>query len=203
MSSVTDIWNLALVMLGSSARVTSTSDEGKASSVFNAIYEPLRDAELAAHPWSFAIKRAALAASATAPAYDWDVSYPLPADYLRVVEVGEWWAFYDTDYVPRFDVEADNATGRMAVVCNETAPLNVRYVYRVTNSGLFAPLFVTALAAKLAETGCESLTQNPQKRQLATAEYERTIAKAKRTNAIEKPPQQFADGPWVRAMKGF
>lgn len=193
MASVVQICNQALTKLGA-ARITDLLDDTRNARVMNAIYETKRDAELSAHPWTFAIKRAQIPALSTAPAFQWTKSYPLPSDCLRLVQVGEDYTFYDSDGGELFQVEGNS------ILTDEESPLDVRYVYRVTSTGLFSPLFIEALACRLAAEGCEEITQNASKREAAWAEYKQAIREAKRVNAIEQPPQRQPDLSWVRAL---
>lgn len=193
MASSVQIANLALTKLGA-ARITDLADNTRNARVMNAIFDEKRDAELASHPWTFAIKRAQIPALSAAPAFQWARQYPLPSDYLRLVQIGEDYTFYDSNSGPLFQVEGN------AILTDEASPLDVRYVYRVTSTGLFSPLFVEALACRLAAEGCEEITQNAAKQEGVWAQHMRAIREAKRVNAIEQPPQQPQDLSWVRAM---
>lgn len=196
MSSSVQICNLALTALGA-ARIASLSDDTKQARALNAIFDMTRDAELSAHPWTFAIKRASIPASSTAPAFGWTKTYPLPSDSLKLVQVGDSFVFYDSgDTGGLFDVEVGS------VLTDQTSPLQIRYVYRVTNSGLFPELFGRALAAKLQYLVAEELTQNVTKKAEALQAYQLSIKEAKRANNIERPPQRVGDLSWVRALTG-
>jgi hypothetical protein len=194
MSSTIEICNLTLTGLGA-ARITSLSDDSKQARALSAIFDSTRDAELVAHPWSFAIARASLPASSTPPAFGWDRAFPLPADCLHLVQVGDSFSYYDSDAAGAgFDVEGG------AVLTDAVSPLLVRYVCRVTNSGLFPPMFVRSLACRMKFELAEELTQNLSKKEAAWAEYKDSIREAKRANVIERPPQTVPDLSWVRAM---
>ena len=195
MASTVQICNQALSKVGA-ARIIDLLDDTKNARILNAIFDIKRDAELAAHPWTFAIKRAEIPALSTAPAFGWLYSYPLPSDFLRLIEVGNETNLYDTDSGARFQVEGGS------ILCDEASPLQIRYVYRVTNTGLFSALFVEALACRLAAEIAEELTQNSGKRDMAWAEYKEAIKQARRVNAIEQPPNKQPDLSWVRAMTG-
>ena len=199
MASQVEIVNQALTKIGA-ARITSMSDPGKSAAVMSAIYDIKRDAELSANPWTFSIKRVQIPASSTAPSFGWAYSYPLPADYLSMVEVGQNFTFYSSDLGPLFTLESDPATGGMAILSDESSPIDVRYVYRVTTPGLFSPLFTEALACRLAAEACEEITQSTSKRELAWEEYRRALRNARRVNAIEQPPQPSPNSSWVRAL---
>lgn len=193
MASQIEICNQALTKIGS-ARITSLADTSKQAKTLAAIYNIKRDAELAAHPWTFALARASLPASTTVPVFGWTKQYPLPAGYLRMVEVGENYVLYN-ETAEMFQIEG------ASILCNEGSPLRIRYVQRVENAGLFSPLFVEAFACRLAAEVAEDLTQSTSKREAAWQEWDRAIKLAKRTNAIELPPRPIADTAWWQANR--
>lgn len=199
MASLVEICNNALTKLGES-RIVAITDDTKPARALNAVWDMKRDAELAAHPWTFAIRRAALPAAVDTPEFGWDYQFPLPSDYLRLVEVGENMVLYMGDTTPYFQVEGIS-TG-MAILCDETAPLNVRYVSRVEDCGLWSPLFCELMACRLAADLCEELSASDSKRQRALEEHKATLILARRANAIEQPPQPTVETAWVRAMRG-
>ena len=84
MASVVDICNRALQKLGAES-ITSLTQNTENARACNSCFEFLRDAELRAHPWNFAIKRAQLAADLTPPEFGYDLRYQLPSDYLRLL----------------------------------------------------------------------------------------------------------------------
>lgn len=132
-----DICNRALAMIGSDP-ITSIDGTERAADLCRRLYPQLRDELTAAHPWNFATQRASLAASATAPGWEFTTAFPLPADCLRVWKIQSW------DPLDPWRVEAGS------LVCNLTGPLNIQYIARVTDATQFAPGFVGALAARLA-----------------------------------------------------
>jgi hypothetical protein len=196
-ASQVGIVNQALVKNGA-ARITSLSDTTKQARTMSAIYDVKRDAELAAEPWTFAIKRVQLPASSTAPDYGWAYAYPLPADYLKLVEVGEDYVFYDSDTGALFQIESTDSG--LAIFTDQASPLKIRYVKRVTNPGIYPALFVEAFACRLAAETCEDLTQSLSKRDALWVERKRAISDAKRSNAIEQPPRQRPPSSWLRAL---
>ena len=198
MTSEVGICNQALIKVGA-ARITALTDDTKQARLLNSIYETKRDAELSANPWTFATKRAQIPASAVAPAFGWAYAYPLPSDFLTLVEVGENYSFYDSDAGALFSIEIDS-NGSPAILTDQTSPLDVRYIYRVTNTGLFPALFVEALACRLAAEACEELTQSSSKREAAWAERKQAIREARRVNAIQQPPRKLPPGSWERAL---
>lgn len=197
MASQVEICNQALTKAGA-ARIVSLLDDTESARVLSAIYNVKLEAELAAQPWTFAIKRAQIPASSTAPVFGWGYQYPLPADYLAMVEVGENYTFYDTDAGALFQIEGSEAG--TVIATDQGSPLNIRYVRKVTTPGLYPALFVEAFACRLAAEICERITQNLSKRQLAWDERKQAIREARRVNAIEQPPRQVPPSSWLRAL---
>lgn len=195
MASQTDILNIAMVKIGG-PNITAIDDGTEAARILNRIYTSCLEAELAAHPWTFATTRALIPADAVAPVFGWKVSYPLPADYLKLVAINDNWLFYG-GCGPGYAIE-----GR-AILTDLGSPLKVRYVRRLTNAGIFSPGFVQAFACRLAAESAEAITQNLGKRQEAWVERKAAVHEAKRSNDIELPPQQSPMYSWELANRGI
>lgn len=191
MASQTDVVNLTLTKLGQD-RVININDDTEPARVIRANWDLALDYLLSSHPWKFAIVRAELAALASPPMNTWSLQYRLPEDCLKLVQVSTDWIFYSTD-VPTFELE-----GGM-ILTDEGAPLPVRYVTRITNTGLWPPQFARTMAMQLAADCCEKLTGSNTKGEKALVELERTIITAKRMSAIERPPQRPNESSWLRA----
>ena len=127
-STFVSISNRALTFLGAQP-ITSLSDDTKEARSCNRMFAQSRDHVLRSHPWNFALKRVALAASTTAPVWEYANAYDWPSDCLRIIEV---------DTLEEWAVEAK------AIVTDEGAPLNILYVSQVTDPTLFDALFVEA-----------------------------------------------------------
>jgi len=194
MASQVGICNTALVALGA-ATIMSIDDRTKSAITLKALYDITLDAELSAHPWQFAISRVLLPASGSAPAFGWAAAYPLPADFLKLVQVGDLWCFYNPDW-PAFTVEGN------AVLTDASAPLQVQYVKRISAAGLLGAMFVQAFALKLATQACETLTQSLSKKQALEQEYELVIRRARRSNDIQLPPQRTPVSSWEASLYG-
>lgn len=192
MASQIDLCNQALIKAGA-ATIISLSDGTKGANLLNSIYDIKRDAELAAHPWTFAIQRAQLPASGTAPAFGWAYAYPTPSGYLGMVEVGENYVMYDAGADPLFQIEGGE------ILTDESAPLNIRYIKRITNTGLFSPLFVEVLACRLALEMVDALSDSTTKKQDLKDDYKAALSLARRMNAIEQPPRRTPDSSWWNA----
>lgn len=132
-----DICANALRLLGDDP-IVSLEDDSERARLCNAFYAPTRDAVLRAHPWNFALRRAALNRLAAAPLFEWSAQFQLPVDpfCLRVIRT-------DDDTYP-WKVE-----GR--VLLTNRSEVKILYIARVTDVTLFDPLFTDALTYRLAE----------------------------------------------------
>ena len=195
MASQTDIANRALTKLGA-ARITSITDSNKSANVMAVLWDTVRRSELRRSFWSFAITRASLPMLSTAPAWGFAGAFQLPVDYLRLVQVN------DTFLVPGAD---DYVTGNNSAYAIESgqiltdfsAPLKIRYVSDVTDTGLWDPLFDEVMATKLALEAVEQITDSNQKKQILAQEYKDVMRIAVQAGAIERPPESIPDDSWI------
>ncbi|MCA7962503.1 hypothetical protein LGM54_05995 [Burkholderia cenocepacia] len=195
MASQVGIANRALTKLGS-ARITSLDEDSKAAAALNSMYDDVLDACLREHVWSFAKTRAQLAALADAPLFGFGYQYRLPADFIRLIQIGQFLVYPKTDTRGLFSIESGN------ILTDLPAPLHIRYTKRVTDPNAMDALFREVFACRLAAEACESITQSSTKRQAAWAEHEQAVAKAIRVNAIERPSQPVGDDTWLESRNG-
>lgn len=91
------------------------------------------------HPWNFAIKRAELAASATAPTFRYLKAYPLPSDCLRVLTVYK-----------SHDWKVEVVDGDRCIIGDLDSPIYLKYVADITDDTKWDPSFQQAFVYKLA-----------------------------------------------------
>jgi hypothetical protein len=194
MASEIQIINRALSKLGTN-RITSRSDISKPAREADACYEIVRDAELRRNLWRFSLARAQLSALSSTPTTQYAKEYQLPADCLRVVMVGESYVASLSDY--RSGDEALFSIEGRKILTDLTAPLNIRYVQKVTDAGLYDACFVESLAARLAYEMAEGITGSTSKKQGLYDDYRLTIDEAVSANALEVYPAVVADDTWV------
>lgn len=186
MASEVEIANRAISRVGGT-RITSLTEASVNARAVNAVFTTLRDAELRAHSWNFAIKRARLAADATAPAFGPANAYVLPSDYLKLLPPDKNQHYNDLDW---------QIEGRR-ILSDTAAPLDIRYIYRVTDPNEMDPLFREAFAMRIAMTICEPLTQSNTKIQLITADYEAAIRAARKADAFEEVAIEPPEDTWL------
>jgi hypothetical protein len=190
MASETDICNRALQKLGAK-RITSLEQDSVNARACNASYESLRDAELRAHPWSFATTRTSLAADSDAPEWGRANAFQLPSDFLCLLPVYPEDNSLDTDWI----IEGQK------IYTDDDDPLYVRYTRRETDPNVFDSLFREALASRIALELCEELTQSNTKKADLRVDYKDSIREARRTNAIEKIAAEPPEDSWITARR--
>lgn len=196
MASSVDIANSALTKIGE-ARITSLDDNVKAAREINAIFTMRRDKLLRSYNWNFAMKRTSLSALADGPAWGYTYAYQQPSDCLRMVQVGDVWVIPGLgDFLGGPDDQLFRIEGNQ-IVTDLSAPLYVRYVRRVTNSGEFDAAFVECFATDLAYMTCESIKQSTTMKESLREDRNDAIKEAIRANAIELPPQVIGDDAWI------
>lgn len=201
--SVTGIANRALQLVGASSILNLTDNSPEAREVSRA-YDYCRRAELRAHRWCFAIKRAELAPDTDAPAFGYQYQYTLPSDCLRVLLAND----ATLDWVVESKKILTNSStspfgvGEFGATVSPSAALYLRYLADVEDATYFDPLFCEALACRLAIAIVERLTQSNQKKQQLKDDYAHAIAEASAMNAFEKLPAEAPDDDyWLARVR--
>lgn len=148
MASEVDICNLALARLGDNATVASIDPpEGSAQAEHCARFYPVaRDSLLEMHAWKFATRRVLLA-QLTTDTWNWSFAYAEPTGVLKLLAVLPASAASDAD-TQEYEAETDgNGT---PIILTDQEGASLRYVAHVTDTTVFSPLFVDALAWLLA-----------------------------------------------------
>lgn len=188
MTSEVEICNRALQKLGESG-ITSLTDDSKRARACNRAYVPLRDAALRKHPWSFSITRAQLAANSVAPVHGPANRFLQPSDCLRLLP-------------PDPDRKANDLDWRIEgrhIITNDAAPLDIRYVVRITDPNTMDTLFREYLSTYIAHELCEEITQSNTKKNGLKDDLRGIVAEAKLTNAIEKVSDEPPEDSWITA----
>lgn len=183
----TSIANLALAKLGISP-IMALTDDSKPAQFASRLYEQTRDEVLQGHRWNFAIARAELTRLAENPPFEWAYAYQLPVDCLRVLQCNGYGIHERQDY---WTVESSR-------LLSNSSEAKLRYVRRVTDGSLYHPLFVEALACKLASKLATPLTSSKGIASALLEEYLMlTGPRARLTDAFENSPRSKM--PWVNS----
>lgn len=185
------IANVALRLLGAKRIESLTQNVERARIMNDAMPTVLKD-EQRAHPWSFTIKRAEIAADATAPDFGRSYSYTLPSDYLALAPPYA----EDEDNERDWLIEADRK-----ILTDDGAPLEVRYVAYITDPNKMDACFIEACGARLAQDTCEAITQSNTKLVNLERHYQQWIARARKANAIERVPAKNPEDRWLSCRR--
>lgn len=181
--SVTGICNRALQLVGSAQQIMNLTDNSREARSVNRAYDACRRQELRTHPWNFAIKRAQLSNDSTAPAFDEEYAFTLPADCLRVL-------------IPKSVARDWKVEGRK-IVASTALPLDLRYIADITDPTVFDAAFCEVLAARIALAIVEDMTQSTAKQQQLGTVYKNFLAEARRADALESVPEVPDDSSWI------
>jgi hypothetical protein len=171
----------ALLLLGSQT-INDFGDElnlDRAKLCAN-LYPTVRDDMLRSHPWNCAIKRVVLAPDAAAPAFGYQQSFELPADFMRVLEVGA--SGCQIDYlVEGRSIQAD------------TTVLELRYVFRNEVETTWDSSLVAVVTQAMCAALAYPITQSTAKQAGEEQKLELMLRKARAVDGQEDPPQTLGD----------
>ncbi len=183
MTSIVALCNRALSKIGDEPVILSLDDDTKPARYCKALYADTRDFVLRSYPWRFALKRYALAPLKDKPLYGYEYRFALPADCLRV---------WRTEEEENYQVEGQT------VLYN--API-LRFVgiSRIEDATFFDPMFVEALALKLAAELAVPLTASVALKETLNKEYHAFVQQAKTASAMEGVQDGYTQRGWLEA----
>ena len=183
----TSIVNLTLSELGAALVTNIDTDTGSVATRVRVVWDFALDWALSLHPWNFAIARQKNVAATTAPSWGNDYAYALPANTVRVLSIGK---DGDEDDTP-WTVELDAATQTKVLVTNLEAPIDIRYIYRVTNAELYTSTFAIALSKVLKIFLARPLTGKPEIKTEAEKELATFLQTAQTQDGLEGTPEFY------------
>lgn len=191
MASDVEIVNSALRKVGADT-ITSLNDGSDNANVALNLYSIHRDNLLRYHTWNFATKRKKLAQSATSPPYQWDYQYPVPSDFLRILEVHD-----NTDGLGavRYKMEHDDTDG--TVIRTHANELWLTYIFGVTDPNRMPIDFREALALSLASEFATAIQNSNTLSERLLDQARRARSKARSNDGAEDYPDAFPEGSWV------
>jgi len=182
------ICNMALAKIGSDFQISAIGEDGREGEQCEVFYEHTRDHLLQSHPWNFAIGRSALSQDATSPSFEYSNQFLLPGDHLRAIEL------YDED--EEFKIEGDR-------LLTDASTANLIYIKKVTNTTLFPPLFVEALATRLAAEMAQVIADDNRLSERLFVEFEKKFREAKRRDGQEGTPDKIISRGPTDFKNGF
>lgn len=179
MATGVSICSNALLMLGAQTINDFNEPLDRAKLAAN-LYPTIRDDLLRTHPWNCTIKRVLLAPDATPPAFGYANQFELPADFLRVLEVGQ--AGHQIDYL---------VEGRSILA--DAVSVELRYVYLNEVENTWDASLVGLLTLAMACAMAYPITQSS----ALQAAFEQKLVMAKKVaravDGQEDPPQTLGD----------
>lgn len=194
MASITPVTiaNMALSEVG--AKTVSSlfpSDGTPSASIILTYYDLALEQTLVSHKWNFSIKRvASQAARATAPAWGYTYAYTYPTNALRVLAIGKN-GYTVTD---PWEAEVAQENDDRIIVTDLAPPIDIMYIYRVTNSQVFSPQFVLAFSKLLKSYIARQITGKTEAKQEAIAEFREAIAMARSIDGQEGSTPDYTPG---------
>lgn len=168
-------------MLGAQPINDFTESNDRARLAAN-LYPGVRDSLLREHPWSCAIKRVLLAHDVQSPPFGYKFSFTLPADYVRVLSVGDEGELIDYLIEER------------RILANVTS-LKLRYVFQNTDISTYDSLLVNLLELAMAAKMAYAITQSTSMAQYRLQEYQLALRTAKALNGLEYPADTLGNSP--------
>ena len=179
------ICNSALLKIGAQ-RIASLDENNKRAISCKEQYEKNRDDVLRSHPWNFALKRVALSLLTTTPAFGFDYEFQLPTDCLRVISI---------------DPRVKHSIEGRKLLADETS-ISMLYISKITDTNLYDPNFVEALALRLASDLAYPLVQSVNLKQELLKEYQEFIRDARTFSAQEGSADDFMEDYFLNARIG-
>ncbi|MBD1601987.1 hypothetical protein [Pseudomonas typographi] len=186
MPSVVDICNMALSRIGNSQRINALTEASIQAEQCSLFYEPSRDFVLRDYPWAFATAFVSLAQVSTNPDPEYPYCYSMPTDCLKARRIVNeafpegYWPFperIERPRIPRIGFRIINgSSGRL--ISTSVSPATLEYTIKVDSPELFDPIFVSALAWRLAGQIAPAIAKDANVAQTCEQMYRSEIAGA-------------------------
>lgn len=159
MANQTQIVNLALSWLGQ-GQINNINDNQNEAKIMKANYDLSLDKLLGEHAWTFALRQEILPPLGPAPTFGGGQQFQIPSDVIFVHRVfrPNNSTLQSISNLNQLQNARWERIGDKINASQET--LWCLFVVRVTNTDMFPPAFVHALAARLAADTCLTFTEN-------------------------------------------
>lgn len=173
MANPVQIANLALSWMGQN-QINALGDNQNEAVVMNANYALSRDKVLNDYAWTFALRREILAPVLPVPVFGSPQRFLIPSDVLFVHRVYR----PSSRNLQTNDLQSARWTREGQHILAREEQIWAHFIVRVTNSDLFSPSFVHALAARLAADTAMTFTESIRLEEKMEARYETKLADA-------------------------
>lgn len=185
--SIVSICNIGLIEIGEDP-IASLTDNRKAAALCSARYDQVRREVLRAHTWNCARKRVQLAADLVAPAFEFGNAFTLPADFLRMVNLPD-------------NAEAKYQVEGLKLLTDETAPLNVVYIYDCQDPTIFDAMLATAIGYAMGEALAWPIAQSRDLEAKMGKKKDAKIPDARLVGSQENSAEEWDEDVWLRARR--
>ncbi len=187
----TGVANLAITLMkGTTVLSIEPPDKGsKTAKLAAQWYDDARREALSLTDWDFALKRAQISASAP-PAFGWAAAYQLPSDFIRIATIGD-----EDNPITSDNYKIENGY----ILCDEAAPLNVRYIYDCEDVTKFSPKFLIAFVKKLSSYMAHGLSGSLTMAAGLSDIADGDMSEAKALDAQQTPPRKISRSRWAAA----
>ena len=194
MANQADICNLAIARIGEREFISNIDEDTGTARACKVLYTNALEVQLASFHWPFAKKSAVLTAADVADREDWGYTYQLPSDCLIVRHIWSGSRTPDASARVPFELELDaDSYGR--VLLTDMASAQIVYTKRLTTAVNFPPLFVDALAWRLASELAMTVANRPdlavRAAQAAELAFSRATASALNETSELQPESEF------------
>lgn len=205
MPSVVDIANMALSRIGNSQRINSLDEASLQAEQCNLFYEQARDFVLRDYPWGFATAFVELAQVTVNPDPRFLYAYAQPQDCLKIRGIvnqafsgADIWCWDHMPRIPRVEYRVIHGQNQPLIATN-ASPATLEYTVRIEAPETFDPIFVSALAWKLASQIAPAISRDGNAAQLCEAAYQGEIRQAaaaamNESAAAPRPESSFITG---------
>lgn len=187
MPSAITICSNALLQLGDEP-IASFSEDSKRARLCSNLWPQVRDQFMRKHVWTCLRTRIILSPESEEPPFDWGYSFLLPADCMRVMQVGF-----------RGEMLGHEQAGRRIYADRNT--LQLVYIKRIDDPTQWDACMADAAGAEMVARLAYPVTQSASLAQLKRDEADKALRFAKSVASQDNPPEEWGDSPFI-AVRG-
>jgi len=189
------IANSALTLVGTRL-ISTVNDASKECVLVKLNWDTYRRSVLRDGLWKFAKEAKQLQADSTYQAsFGYTTRYPLPADFIRLVNFNDLKGNSDGPDSPYRIMNG--------YIYTNMSYANLVYIADVTDVSQYDPLFCEALSTHIAAKICNSLTGSPGGADALEKAYKVAMQKARFVDSVEDPSPQLDVDTWLQSRVGI
>lgn len=206
MSSLLDIWNMALSNISADSEVTDENEASLEARLCRLHWPTTRDALLRSFDWGFARRRFDLALLGEVSGAMFRYRYSVPTDFLAARGINERFTYSWTPPAlqARFELSSESLDGVESTVLLSWEPsATLLYTARVENTELYDATFVKLASWALAAAICMGVTKSETRTAKAETNFRSLLGAAKTQAANERGAQPDATPDWMGVRDGL